>query len=166
MPRPHIKYSTWVGFLLFTPVGYLVENPHCSAQNLLTVPILRLSFQVPDRGGRAYELEPPPPEMPSFQKRQDHGGRGGGRGGKNAYLIKIESTCLDPIKKGFEMLSKKLIQSLVECYLLLSGVVYHEVQRGSIHNYADHGTAHFRKKMQIVSASSTISSILIYPLRI
>ena len=45
-----------------------------------------LSFQVPDRGGRAYELEPPPPEMPSFQKRQDHGGRGGGRGGKNAYL--------------------------------------------------------------------------------
>lgn len=26
--------------------------------------------QVPDRGGRAYELEPPPPEMPSFQQRQ------------------------------------------------------------------------------------------------
>jgi len=25
---------------------------------------------VPDRGGRAYELEPPPPEMPSFQQRQ------------------------------------------------------------------------------------------------
>ena len=27
-------------------------------------------WQVPDRGGRAYELEPPPPEMPSFQNRQ------------------------------------------------------------------------------------------------
>ena len=24
---------------------------------------------MPDRGGRAYELEPPPPEMPSFMKR-------------------------------------------------------------------------------------------------
>ncbi|KAL3874620.1 hypothetical protein ACJMK2_037607 [Sinanodonta woodiana] len=45
--------------------------------------------KVPDRGGRAWELEPPPPEMPSFQKRQDSGfqqqrpqsARGGGRGG-------------------------------------------------------------------------------------
>lgn len=27
--------------------------------------------RVPDRGGRAWELEPPPPEMPSFQKRVD-----------------------------------------------------------------------------------------------
>ena len=26
---------------------------------------------VPDRGGRAYEHEVPPPEMPSFQKRQN-----------------------------------------------------------------------------------------------
>jgi len=25
---------------------------------------------VPDRGGRAYELEPPPPEMPAFKQRQ------------------------------------------------------------------------------------------------
>ncbi|WAR29219.1 FA98A-like protein, partial [Mya arenaria] len=56
--------------------------------------------KVSDRGGRAWELEPPPPEMPSFMKRQDapqgqrpqssrggRGGRGGGfdsggRGGK------------------------------------------------------------------------------------
>lgn len=51
---------------------------------------------VPDRGGRTSELEPPPPEMPAFQKRQQsaqnypapqreriQGGRGGrgGRGG-------------------------------------------------------------------------------------
>ncbi|KAF6777941.1 hypothetical protein AHF37_02925 [Paragonimus kellicotti] len=34
--------------------------------------------QVPDRGGRAWELEPPPPEMPSFKQRQpERGGRGG-----------------------------------------------------------------------------------------
>ena len=28
------------------------------------------SFQVPDRGGRAYEHDIPPPEMPSFMQRQ------------------------------------------------------------------------------------------------
>ena len=41
-------------------------------------------YQVPDRGGRAYELEPPPPEMPSFMKRQDQPQqqRQGGRGGR------------------------------------------------------------------------------------
>ena len=43
--------------------------------------MLLLFCKVPDRGGRAYELEPPPPEMPGFQKRQDHGGGRGGRGG-------------------------------------------------------------------------------------
>lgn len=40
--------------------------------------------KVPDRGGRAWEHEPPPPEMPAFQKRdasQPQSGRGGGRGG-------------------------------------------------------------------------------------
>ncbi|KAH8869394.1 Protein FAM98A [Schistosoma japonicum] len=41
--------------------------------------------KVPDRGGRAWELEPPPPEMPAFKQRQpDRGGgpqRGGHRGG-------------------------------------------------------------------------------------
>ncbi|KAK7074807.1 Protein fam98a [Halocaridina rubra] len=36
--------------------------------------------RVPDRGGRANELEPPPPEMPSWTQRQPDGGRGGGRG--------------------------------------------------------------------------------------
>ncbi|XP_078314757.1 protein FAM98A-like [Crassostrea virginica] len=46
--------------------------------------------KVPDRGGRVWEQEPPPPEMPSFMKRVDQpqgqrpnsgrGGRGGGRG--------------------------------------------------------------------------------------
>lgn len=34
---------------------------------------------VPDRGGRAYEHQPPPPEMPSWQKNRAQGGQGGGR---------------------------------------------------------------------------------------
>ncbi|XP_076641460.1 protein FAM98A [Halictus rubicundus] len=47
---------------------------------------------VPDRGGRPYEQEPPPPEMPPWQKdrvagpstfRGGHGGGGGGGGGYN-----------------------------------------------------------------------------------
>ncbi|CAH8661633.1 unnamed protein product [Heterobilharzia americana] len=39
--------------------------------------------RVPDRGGRAWELEPPPPEMPAFKQRQPDsgGGQRGGRGG-------------------------------------------------------------------------------------
>nr|CAB3244610.1 hypothetical protein cihA9G14 uncharacterized protein LOC494405 [Phallusia mammillata] len=45
--------------------------------------------KVPDRGGRPNESEPPPPEMPSWQKRQDDGGsrgrRGGHRGGRGNY---------------------------------------------------------------------------------
>ncbi|XP_058018132.1 protein FAM98B [Ahaetulla prasina] len=39
-----------------------------------------LMGRVPDRGGRPTEIDPPPPEMPPWQKRQDGGGRGG-RGG-------------------------------------------------------------------------------------
>ena len=31
--------------------------------------------RVPDRGGRANELEPPPPEMPSWTQRQPDGGK-------------------------------------------------------------------------------------------
>ena len=30
--------------------------------------------RVPDRGGRATELEPPPPEMPSWTQRSSRGG--------------------------------------------------------------------------------------------
>ncbi|XP_076823191.1 protein FAM98A-like [Clavelina lepadiformis] len=47
-----------------------------------------LMGKVPDRGGRTNEVAPPPPEMPSWQKRQDGGGYGqggrgrGGRGGR------------------------------------------------------------------------------------
>lgn len=40
---------------------------------------------VPDRGGRSAEMQPPPPEMPSWMKRQEpqRENRGGGRGGFN-----------------------------------------------------------------------------------
>lgn len=59
--------------------------------------------KVPDRGGRAWELEPPPPEMPAFKQRQPdrgggtqrgsrggggdghYGGRGGFQGGNSGY---------------------------------------------------------------------------------
>lgn len=42
--------------------------------------------QVPDRGGRAWEHEPPPPEMPAFQQRNaNQGGGGGGRGSGGNY---------------------------------------------------------------------------------
>uniref|UniRef100_A0A4Y0BQV3 Protein FAM98A n=1 Tax=Anopheles funestus TaxID=62324 RepID=A0A4Y0BQV3_ANOFN len=37
--------------------------------------------RVPDRGGRAYEHNPPPMEMPSWQNQRSGGGGGGGRGG-------------------------------------------------------------------------------------
>ncbi|CAH8599154.1 unnamed protein product [Schistosoma turkestanicum] len=37
---------------------------------------------VPDRGGRAWELEPPPPEMPAFKQRQPDRGGGTPRGGR------------------------------------------------------------------------------------
>uniref|UniRef100_A0A182WDB2 Protein FAM98A n=1 Tax=Anopheles minimus TaxID=112268 RepID=A0A182WDB2_9DIPT len=37
--------------------------------------------RVPDRGGRAYEHNPPPLEMPSWQTQRNAGGGGGGRGG-------------------------------------------------------------------------------------
>ncbi|XP_053330900.1 protein FAM98B-like [Spea bombifrons] len=48
-----------------------------------------LMGRVPDRGGRPSEINPPPPEMPPWQKRQDGGGRGGwrgrGGGGRGGY---------------------------------------------------------------------------------
>lgn len=36
---------------------------------------------VPDRGGRANEHQPPPPEMPPWQKNRNQGGGGQGGGG-------------------------------------------------------------------------------------
>lgn len=68
-----------------TSSGEARDKTRCAINKIL-IP------KVPDRGGRAWELEPPPPEMPTFQKRVDqpqqqrpqssHSDRGGGRGGK------------------------------------------------------------------------------------
>lgn len=39
--------------------------------------------RVPDRGGRAYEHAPPPPEMPSWQQKRASGPMGGGPQNQN-----------------------------------------------------------------------------------
>ncbi|XP_033000605.1 protein FAM98B [Lacerta agilis] len=62
--------------IIRTSSGSSRENTICSINKVLM-------GRVPDRGGRPTEIDPPPPEMPPWQKRQDGGGRGGrgGRGG-------------------------------------------------------------------------------------
>ncbi|KAK9959754.1 hypothetical protein ABG768_009855 [Culter alburnus] len=74
--------------ILRTSSGHIREKSACAINKVLM-------GRVPDRGGRPNEIEPPPPEMPTWQKRQDGpqgggggqyyssggGGRGGGRGG-------------------------------------------------------------------------------------
>lgn len=65
--------------ILRTSSGSTREKTACAINKVLM-------GRVPDRGGRPNEIEPPPPEMPPWQKRQDGpqlsaGGRGGGRGG-------------------------------------------------------------------------------------
>ncbi|XP_052001334.1 protein FAM98A-like [Xyrauchen texanus] len=75
--------------ILRTSSGHIREKTACAINKVLM-------GRVPDRGGRPNEIEPPPPEMPTWQKRQDvpqgggggqhysgggGGGRGGGRGG-------------------------------------------------------------------------------------
>jgi len=58
-----------------TSSGEARERSKCAINKVLI-------GKVPDRGGRAWELEPPPPEMPAFMSRDNsQGGRGGGRGG-------------------------------------------------------------------------------------
>ncbi|XP_043118752.1 protein FAM98A [Puntigrus tetrazona] len=71
-----------------TSSGHIREKTACAINKVLM-------GRVPDRGGRPNEIEAPPPEMPTWQKRQDGpqgggggqyysgggGGRGGGRGG-------------------------------------------------------------------------------------
>ncbi|XP_030603545.1 protein FAM98A [Archocentrus centrarchus] len=69
--------------ILRTSSGKIREKTACAINKVLM-------GRVPDRGGRPCEIEPPPPEMPTWQKRQDApqggghyggGGHGGGRGG-------------------------------------------------------------------------------------
>ncbi|XP_062863695.1 protein FAM98B [Trichomycterus rosablanca] len=58
-----------------TSSGSCREKTTCAVNKVLM-------GRVPDRGGRPSEINPPPPEMPPWQKRQDGGGgRGGFRGG-------------------------------------------------------------------------------------
>ncbi|KAG7511803.1 hypothetical protein JOB18_010878 [Solea senegalensis] len=69
--------------ILRTSSGKIREKTACAINKV------RMG-RVPDRGGRPCEIEAPPPEMPSWQKRQDApqggayyggGGHAGGRGG-------------------------------------------------------------------------------------
>uniref|UniRef100_A0A8C7XS37 Family with sequence similarity 98 member A n=1 Tax=Oryzias sinensis TaxID=183150 RepID=A0A8C7XS37_9TELE len=68
--------------ILRTSSGKIREKTACAINKVLM-------GRVPDRGGRPCEIEPPPPEMPSWQKRQDApqggghygSGHGGSRGG-------------------------------------------------------------------------------------
>ncbi|XP_030296728.1 protein FAM98A [Sparus aurata] len=73
--------------ILRTSSGKIREKTACAINKVLM-------GRVPDRGGRPCEIEPPPPEMPSWQKRQDapqsgghYGGSGHGsnRGGYDHY---------------------------------------------------------------------------------
>ncbi|XP_019737572.1 protein FAM98A [Hippocampus comes] len=73
--------------ILRTSSGRSREKTACAINKVLM-------GRVPDRGGRPCEIEPPPPEMPSWQKRQDApqgsghyggGGHGGSRGGNDHY---------------------------------------------------------------------------------
>ncbi|XP_061546864.1 protein FAM98A [Phycodurus eques] len=73
--------------ILRTSSGRSREKTACAINKVLM-------GRVPDRGGRPCEIEPPPPEMPSWQKRQDApqgsghyggGGHGGSRGGYDHY---------------------------------------------------------------------------------
>lgn len=52
---------------------------------LFGILLMRISTQVPDRGGRTTELQAPPPEMPAFQRGGSAGGGGGRRGGGSAH---------------------------------------------------------------------------------
>uniref|UniRef100_A0A673VK14 Family with sequence similarity 98 member A n=1 Tax=Salmo trutta TaxID=8032 RepID=A0A673VK14_SALTR len=69
--------------IMRTSSGRIREKTACAINKVLM-------GRVPDRGGRPTEIEAPPPEMPTWQKRQDGpqggghyggGGRGGSRGG-------------------------------------------------------------------------------------
>ncbi|XP_070590248.1 protein FAM98A [Erythrolamprus reginae] len=65
--------------IMRTSSGSIREKTACAINKVLM-------GRVPDRGGRPNEIEPPPPEMPPWQKRQDgpqqqSGGSRGGRGG-------------------------------------------------------------------------------------
>lgn len=85
-----IRYSLWpksgitVSHLLAArqDLSRIVRTSSGSVREKMVCPVNKILMgRVPDRGGRPSEIEPPPPEMPPWQKRQDDGGRGGWRGG-------------------------------------------------------------------------------------
>ncbi|XP_026536672.1 protein FAM98A [Notechis scutatus] len=65
--------------IMRTSSGSIREKTACAINKVLM-------GRVPDRGGRPNEIEPPPPEMPPWQKRQDGPQQqSGGRGGRGCY---------------------------------------------------------------------------------
>ncbi|XP_010071614.1 PREDICTED: LOW QUALITY PROTEIN: protein FAM98A, partial [Pterocles gutturalis] len=65
--------------IMRTSSGSIREKTACAINKVLM-------GRVPDRGGRPNEIEPPPPEMPPWQKRPEAGPQqGGGRGGRGGY---------------------------------------------------------------------------------
>lgn len=65
-------------------------------------------LQVPDRGGRAYEHAPPPPEMPSWQQNRSTGPAGGdagsgirGVGNINRGVYKHLKFSLEKVKSNY-----------------------------------------------------------------
>ncbi|XP_038251337.1 protein FAM98A isoform X5 [Dermochelys coriacea] len=65
--------------IMRTSSGSIREKTVCAINKVLM-------GRVPDRGGRPNEIEPPPPEMPPWQKRQDGPPQqSGGRGGRGGY---------------------------------------------------------------------------------
>ncbi|XP_052661778.1 protein FAM98A isoform X1 [Harpia harpyja] len=65
--------------IMRTSSGSIREKTACAINKVLM-------GRVPDRGGRPNEIEPPPPEMPPWQKRPEAGPQqGSGRGGRGGY---------------------------------------------------------------------------------
>ncbi len=52
-------------------IDLLNQEKTCSTRVMTRSDLHKIIIpKVPDRGGRTHELQPPPPEMPSFQKRR------------------------------------------------------------------------------------------------
>ncbi|KAK6328740.1 hypothetical protein J4Q44_G00007180 [Coregonus suidteri] len=76
--------------IMRTSSGRMRERTACAINKVLM-------GRVPDRGGRPTEIEAPPPEMPTWQKRQD-GPQGGGRGGEGIKAEEVVTNTTTTIK--------------------------------------------------------------------
>lgn len=72
-----------------------IQTTKTSEYNL-NVCVCFVVVQVPDRGGRVWEQEPPPPEMPSFMKRVD---QPQGQRPNSKYINPETSKCLQNVRK-------------------------------------------------------------------